>query len=558
MGALASAPIEFQTACDVPQGGVLLALPALLAQGLLRYSPQMYQLPDGFYGIDSIFLLLAFMALARIRSVEQLRYQAPGEWGKVLGLDRIPEVRTLREKLQRLCRDLGQAMTWNAQLAKEWIARQNDSELYFYCDGHVRVYHGNQTALPRHYVARERLCLRATTDYWINAMDGQPFLYINKEVDPGLIATLKQDVIPWLETSLPKSPELEQQLADNPRAHWFTVVIDREGYSPDLFQQLWQKRIALLTYHKFPKDDWRPEEFSSQSITLAGGEAVTMKLAERGSRLSNNLWVREIRRLTDSGHQTSMLTTNFLSPMTTLAVSLFARWCQENFFRYMREHYGLDRLVEYGTETIPDAISVVNPQWRQLDSQIRSKTGQRYRLAAQFGALTLSEDPAESELQSYPQRKGQLQEHIQHLDLQIDSLKQQRKQTAHHIPVQSLPEQDRFTRLRTERKHFVDTIKMIAYRAETSLASLLREHLVRSDDARALLRHIFHNEVDLVPDSKTNTLTVRLHHLAQAAHDHAIAQLCAALNETQTVFPGTDLTLIFKIGSSEIPRDQEV
>ena len=113
IGALAAAPVEFETACDVPEGGVLLALPALLAQGLLRYSPQMYHLPDGFYGIDSIFLLLAFMALARIRSVEQLRYQAPGEWGKVLGLDRIPEVRTLRAKLKLLCGDLGQAMKWN-------------------------------------------------------------------------------------------------------------------------------------------------------------------------------------------------------------------------------------------------------------------------------------------------------------------------------------------------------------------------------------------------------------------------------------------------------------
>ena len=54
------------------------------------------------------------------------------------------------------------------------------------------------------------------------------------------------------------------------------------------------------------------------------------------------------------------------------------------------------------------------------------------------------------------------------------------------VSIQSLPEQDRFTRLRTERKHFVDTIKMIAYRAETSLASLLREHLVRSDEAVAM------------------------------------------------------------------------
>lgn len=62
MGELTAAPIQFQAGCDVAQGGVLMALPALLATGLLRYRPAMYQLPDGFYGIDSIFILLALMA----------------------------------------------------------------------------------------------------------------------------------------------------------------------------------------------------------------------------------------------------------------------------------------------------------------------------------------------------------------------------------------------------------------------------------------------------------------------------------------------------------------
>ena len=232
MGALESAPIGFQASCDVAQGGVRLALPALLAAGLLRRVPELYQLPNGFYGIESVFLLLALMALARIRSLEQLRYQAPGEWGKLLGLDRIPEVRTLRAKLKLLCQDMGRALRWNTELAQEWIARQNDADLYFYCDGHVRVYHGDQTALPRHYVARERLCLRATTDYWVNAMDGQPFLYVNKEVDPGLIATLTQDVVPWLEANVAKTPEQERRLAEDARAHWFTLVYDREGYMP--------------------------------------------------------------------------------------------------------------------------------------------------------------------------------------------------------------------------------------------------------------------------------------------------------------------------------------
>jgi hypothetical protein len=70
-------------------------------------------------------------ALARIKSIEQLRYVAPGEWGHLLGLDRIPEVRTLRQKLEILCREAGRAMRWNTELAKEWIAGQRESELVF-------------------------------------------------------------------------------------------------------------------------------------------------------------------------------------------------------------------------------------------------------------------------------------------------------------------------------------------------------------------------------------------------------------------------------------------
>ena len=92
-----------------------------------------------------------------------------------------------------------------------------------------------------------------------------------------------------------------------------------------MFEELGKKRIAILTYHKYPKEDWLSEEFDPHQVQLSGGETVTMKLAERGSRLSNNLWVREFRKLADGGHQTSILTTNFQAPMTTLAVSMFAR-----------------------------------------------------------------------------------------------------------------------------------------------------------------------------------------------------------------------------------------
>ena len=103
--------------------------------------------------------------------------------------------------------------------------------------------------------------------------------------------------------------------------------------------------------------------------------------------------------------------------------------------------------------------------------------------------------------------------------------------------------------MRTERKYFLDTIKTIAYRAETSMASTVRETLKRTDDARALLRQIDDTEVDLLPDLDAKTLTVRLHHLTQAAHDAAARYLCEELTATETVFPGTDLRLVYKLGS---------
>jgi len=552
MGVLASAPVQFEAACDVPKGGVLLALPALLAVGLLRHTAALYQLPNGFYGIAGIFLLLALQALARIKSIEQLRYVAPGEWGKLLGLDRIPEVRTLRRKLEILCREAGLALRWNTELAREWIAGQRESEMVFYVDGHVRVYHGDLTPLPRHYVARERLCLRATTDYWINAMDGQPFVFVNKEVDPGLLATLRSDLVPWLKTNAPASAELQERMGVDARQHWFTLVFDREAYSPEFFGEMQQERIAILSYHKYPGEDWPVEEFAACSVRLASGEDVTMKLAARGTMLPNRLWVREVRKLSEGGHQTSILSTNYQADYTLLAVSMFARWSQENFYKYMRQHYGLDRLAEYGTEPVPDPIQAVNPAWRKFDAQIRAQSEKRRRQLALFGALDLA-GLAEKEVDGYQQKKGRLQEAIEELDRQIQQLKAQRKQTAHHIAVKDLPESDRFSRLLTERKHFIDTIKLIAYRAETSMASLLRDKLSRADDARALLRQIYDTEVDLIPDLEKKTLTVRLHHLTQAAHDEAVRYLCDQLNATDTIFPDTELRLVYQLGASQIP-----
>lgn len=555
MGALEAAPIVFEAARDIPQGGVLLALPALMAVGLLRHSAELYALPKGFYGLSSVLVLLALMALARIGSIEQLRYAAAGEWGNLLGLDRVPEVRTLREKLKRLCNEPGLAARWNAVLAKDWIGQQEtgqSSGLAFYIDGHVRVYHGDLTKLPRHYVPRERFYLRATVDYWVNALDGQPFCYFNQAVDHGLVQAMRGEVLPWLEANVSVSAEHQQRMAADPRVPRFTVIVDREGYSPDLFLELQPQRIAALTYHRYPEqEDWRAEEFQEQAVKLVSGQTVRMKLAERGTHVGKRpgLWVREVRKLGTDGHQVSIVSTNFSGEAAGQAAALMARWSQENFFKYMRQHFGLDALAQYGTEEIPATVTVVNPLWRELNGEVRKKQAEWKGLQKLQQNVNLTQPLSEAAVCSYEQHQGELQARIEQLQPDLDQLKQRRKQTPRQIPVQDLPQPERFTRLCTERKYFLDTIKMIAYRAETSMASAVREKLQRSDDARALLRQIYHTEVDLMPDLEAKTLTVRLHHLTQAAHDNAARHLCEELTATATNFPGTDFRLVYKLGS---------
>jgi hypothetical protein len=550
MGQLESTAIAFEAAQDIPRGGVLLAVPALLAMGLMRHSAELYALPKGYYGLGSILLLLAMMALARLKSVEQLRYVAPGEWGNLLGLDRIPEVRTLRSKLKILCQQAGRAVQWNTALAKEWMGLEPEAEPVFYVDGHVRVYHGKAAQLPRHYVPRQKLYLRASVDYWVNAMDGQPFVYINKEIDHGLVQALREDVIPWVEANAPVSAGHQRKLDADPLQPRFTVVFDREGYSPDLFEELLQRRIAVLSYHRYPRGEWEASEFQEHRVELVNGERVDMKLAEREVRLPKGLAIREVRKLSPNGEQISIVTTHRRLDISTLAASLFARWSQENFFRYMRQHYALDALCELGSEAISDTEVTVNPAWRTLNNEVRKRNAVLRKERARFGAVSLIEPLSEAEVARYTAGQALQQEKIEQLQRELDGILKQRKQTLHHIPVKDLPEKDRFTRLLPERKHFIDTIKMISYRAETSMVSIVREKLGRADDARCLLLQIFNTEVDLLPDLEANTLTVRLHHLTQAAHDEVARHLCEQLNETETIFPDTQLRLVFKVGST--------
>lgn len=555
-GICTGAPVRFEPCLDVPKGGVLCALPALLVNGLLEGSEQLLREVKGYYTNIHILLLLAFMALCRIKTVEKLRGHAPGEFGKILGLDRVPEVRCLRMKLDEM--SAGNATElWAAHLGRSWMQTDPDAAGVLYVDGHVRVYHGGLTKLPRRYVSRDRLCLRGNTDYWINDAIGRPFFVVEKVVDTGLLNTLRDDIVPRLIQDVPGQPSADELAANEHRCR-FVMVFDREGYSPAFFREMWvQYRIACITYHKHPEENWQEELFVPHEVSMPNGETVTIRLAEKESLIGSGkeaLLVREVRKLTSSGHQTSLISTCYEGLQTLLAARMFSRWCQENFFRYMMQHFAIDLLVEYGTEKLSDTEQVINPAWRDLNRTCMSlKNKLRYRNAT-FAEMELH-PRSEEEARWYEQwllRKTTVLEEIEHYEHQVAEAKTRLKATPKRISWAQLEEKDQFHRLLPERKRLMDTVRMIAYRAETAMASLLVNSTVDIPAARTLLQNLFVTEADILPDLENKQLLICLHSASRPAANRSLERLLVKLNEAQVVYPGTDLLLVYELRGARV------
>ena len=542
MGLTDGAVTRFEHCKDVPMGGLLAGLPALCANGLLSGLGKHLSLPNGFYNAMHILVLLGFMALGRLRRPEALRHVPPGEIGKVIGLDRGPEVRTLRKKIAFMA-DTGRPIEWMKELSHAWMEADPQEAGYLYIDGHVRVYHGSAAILPRRYVSRERLCLRGTTDYWVNDAMGRPFFVVSKAVTDGLSATLLDEIAPELLVSVPGQPS-ESELAADPLLPRFIVIFDREGASHSLLSGLWQRRIGAITYRKAVDDKWPENEFSEIEVPVPGGGSTRLKLASRETMLSsgkNSIPVLEVRRLTKTGHQTAIITTARLLSNPIIAGRMFARWCQENFFGYMMQHYDIDGLVQYGSEELPGTLLVVNPVWRTLDKAVKDNRCRIRKLHAELGVATVHYDGKDI------QAKAERLQDIQALEEELEQLRAKRRTTSRKIQISSLPENERPRQLVPLGKALTDTVKMIAYRAETALVGLLRPHLAKEEEARALIRELFVSSADLEPNETESTLTVRIHGMACPAHNKAISALLADLTNLHFRHPETNARLVYEL-----------
>jgi transposase len=537
MGQLEDATPMFARSENLPGAGVLMAIPALVGSGLLSVARKIYgSLGPAFYGLRTTLVTSVLLALLRIPRPETLKEYSPGDLGRIVGLDRIPEVKTLRRKLARLAamkksRELG------LEMARLRIAERGRTLGFLYIDGHVREYHGKRV-IPKAYVTRKRIAAPGTTDYWINDQKGDPIFVVTAEAN----AAMTHMLVPILK-------EARTLIGTNRR---LTVVFDRGGWSPKLFESILDMHFDVLTYRKGRFRRIAEKRFVLRKARIEG-RPVEYLLHDQPVRfLKGKLRLRQVTRLTETKHQTAVITSRWDLRDIVVAYRMFDRWRQENFFKYMRQEFMLDALADYEAEPDDPNRSIQNPARKALDKELRSARARHAKLQEKYGLTALDYIEAKTPaFRTFTAAEKKIYREIRESADEVAKLIARQKKLPVRIPLSEAPDAENAMKLSTERKHLTNILKMVAYQIEGILVESLRPHYARTEDeGRTLIQTALRSSASIEPTEKE--LHVNLAPLSSPHRSKAIALLCDTLNKTETIFPGTDLRIIFSVSEPNI------
>jgi len=539
----------FTPGARYPLAGLLLALPALEGTGLLDAAREVYgRLKDGFYGLAATLLTLTFLALAGEPRAEGATRVPPAALGRVLGLDRAPEVKTIRRKLAELAA-AGKAADLIMALARRHAAARPDTLGFLHVDGHARVYHGTRTVQKTH-VARLKFPAPATMETWVTGQDGDPVFMVIAEPSDSLAAEVRRLL-----------PQLRQIAGQGRRV---TVCFDRGGWSPALFADITAAGFDLLTWRKGPAPDLPAETFTTITCTDDRDRRHEYDLAEstaelavhEGHRKGQTVSLRQVtRRVPARGGGTRQI--HVLTSRTDLTAGevcwrLTSRWREENYFRYARTHFALDALDSYAAAPDDPHRLVPNPAKKTAAARIKAaEAAAQAAEAARDAALLQLRSPAPGQAAYLTNQViNALAAPVEAAWKELEEAEQAAAAVPARVPLSALTPD--MVRLEAETKQITHAIRMAAYNAETALARALDGHYARAgDEAYALIREALTASGDIIPGH--GQLVIRLDPLTAPRRTQALAALCDQLTALGARYPGTDLVLRYEVKSHPSP-----
>jgi len=542
VGLLDDAAPLFGTKRKARWAGLLLAVPILVSQGSVADVVKLFGgIGPAFYGIRTTVMALYLMFFARINRPEYLKEHSPQELGAVLGLDRFPEMKTLRRKIRSLAGS-EKSLELMDKLTERHLKALKESHLWLYVDGHVSVYSGKRK-LKKHHVTRLRISMPAVLDYWFNDESGDPLFVATGGPEKSMVSLIPKQI-----------EKLREQGEQRP----ITVVFDREGWSPKMFAQLdAMPGISFLSYRKSQANKALPRLTKGAFKTYKGeidGQEVEYKLASKGiyvtygkGKKRRRLRLRQITRLNDDGHQTHIVTNDWDSEVLTLAHRMFRRWGQENFFKYMKQEMEFDSLWTYLMEEDDGERKVDNPVRKKVVKKIKRLEKKREKLIAEYGNQALNnEESKRRTMRGFKIANGSLADMIRELDAELEPLRTKISSMPAKVAVKETLNGEKPMQAHRETRRLLHCFRIATFRAESALREMLRPHYRRwKQDGRTIIQSMLHSTGDIEVDE--HELRVILAPQSSPHRTRALAALCDNLNQLGVKFPGSDLLLRFSV-----------
>ena len=507
--------------------GLALYYPALAAIGLLDVARSLFRLPRSErFGVRAVFQTLFFMTLLSRTTLESAKHLRRREFGAMVGTGRAPAVKTLRRKLDEL---VGQAKAseFGTALARRWVEGGLVATAYLYVDGHMKTYTGKRH-LSEVWNSQRRMPLPGIHSYFVGDPDGRPLLFLAEALSANLAK------------AMPRIVEAVREVVGD---RHFTMIFDRGGYDGKLFTWLNDEHIGFITYQRGnPK---LPDDAFFRRETRFEGRRVRWFIAEDEVKVGKSGPWRRIVIRTKDGHQTPIITS--LGPeigAARIACLMFARWRQENLFKYMGDHHGLDCLASYAAAPADADTQIPNPERKLLDRQIAELRKQAAILRAELGEALLNEpkDNSRSAHGLKTAQRGTVKK-LRQLEEQIDRLVAVRKPLPARVSVADAGTSREVMCL--EHKAIIDRIKISAYNAEDWLCDRLIAHYSNVHDVRDLLRSFAELSGEI--QTANGKVVVTLDPPDTPKHRRALRGLVADLNTIGATYPGTDVPVTYHV-----------
>jgi len=428
------------------------------------------------WGFRRVLLTLFFLHALRCRSIEQSKHLVGEDFSDLVG-GKFLRGQWLRYGADGVVQDEGfeKAIEGYWKNLLELIDQSDD---VYYTDGHFSTYYGKRK-VPKGYDPRRQTGSKGRNTIYLHNTNGEVIYLFESPAN----TTLSNDI----EKLVTDVEKLDLKWKSK------TLVFDRGGYSQKCFKFLkGEKKMYFVTYLKNRKKEKQIplDLFVDRELELDGGEKLTYRIFEKANRETKYGTVRIIVFLAEDGRQIPVITNNPNMKAEEAIYFLQKRWREENCFKYMTEHFGIDLLTTYKVDEAPDKIiKRANPARQEANREINKKKRELEKLRSEL-AQKIPEKGKKSQetIEQFWEAENELKWKIKNSEVDLDALKRQREKIPSKLEVNL---RDETVIIAQKRRLLINAIKAMNYNAEKWFQAEFARHHAKYDETLSIVRNLW-------------------------------------------------------------------